>query len=287
MIHVKDAKQLIEINKTAPIWEDSTPRWLLKMLETKGIENTTFRINKVKSINKIIIDGLEYEPVIQDNIEYHHQPAEIELATIETMIKVPSKIYDVMNHPHNQTCNQIKLTIQHIYEQQEKYFINNLDTGLISFCTKNNRVREYNNQVNPDILDDLLSLVWIKPTFYLMHPISLSEFCKACNSKGLNTGSMELFGYQFVTWRGLPICTSDKIPYNIKSHTFVFLIRSGFNDSGVIQLYNQTPTKSGHQGVFIETSMIDHLGNISTRITTYTNVAILSTEAIACAKIEC
>lgn len=286
MMHVKDAKQLTEINKTLPIWEDSTPRWLLKILEAKGIENTTFRINKVKSINKILVDGYEYDPIIQDNVEYHHQPIEIELSALETLVKVPSKIYDVMNHPHDQMGYQIELTIQNIYEHKEKYFINNLDTGLISFCTKNNRIQEYNTVINPYILDNLLSLVWIKPTFYLMHPTSLSDFCKSCNDKGLNTGCMELFGYQFVTWRGLPIITSDKIPFS-KSGTFVFLIRTGVEDSGVIQLYNIAPTKSGHQGVFIETAMTDHLGNVTSRISTYTNIAVLSNESIACAKITC
>lgn len=35
LTHVKDAKQLAEVNKTEPIWEESTPKWLLKLLEKK------------------------------------------------------------------------------------------------------------------------------------------------------------------------------------------------------------------------------------------------------------
>jgi len=286
MIHVKDAKQLAEINKTMPIWEESTPRWLLRLVEKKGIENTIFRINKVNSINKVTIDDQEYASITNDNVAYNHQPVEIEMVAIETLIKVPSKIYDVMNYPHNQMINQIRLTIENIYEQQEKYFINNPHTGLISFCIKNNRIKEYNAQINPDVLDDLLALVWNKPTFYLMHPTILSELCKACNSLGLNTGNMELFGYPFVTWRGLPIVTSDKVPYDKKSNTYVFLIRTGVDDSGVIQLYNLTPTKSD-PGIFIETSMTDNLGSVNTRVTLYTNIAILSSESIACATLLC
>lgn len=285
MIHAKDAGQLADINKTEPIWDDSTPKWLLKILDKKGIENNKFRINKVNSIIKVIIDDHEYGMISQDNIEYHHQPTEIEIIPIETLIKVPSKIYDIMNYPHNQMNHQIRLTIENILEQQEKYFINNPQTGLITYCNKNGRLLEYSTRVTPDILDDLLALVWNKPSFYLMHPSTLSEFGKACNNKSLNTGNTELFGYQFVTWRGLPIIVSDKIPCD--KTTYVFLIRTGLKDSGVIQLYNLTPTKSGYPGIFIETSMTDNLGSVNTRVTSYANVAVLSNEAIACATCVC
>ncbi|XWV26861.1 hypothetical protein QJ857_gp0189 [Tupanvirus soda lake] len=283
MLHTKDAKLLAEINKTEPIWEESTPRWLLRLLEKKGIENTTFRINKVNSINKVRIDGHEYGSQALDNIDYHNHPTEIEIIPIETIVKVPSKVYDALNYPHNQMNQQIRLTIENIYEQQEKFFINNSQTGLITYCTKNGRAKEYETHIDPNMLDDLLGMVWNRPTFYLMHPAALVEFCKSCNAQGLNTGSMELFGYQFVTWRGLPIVTSDKIPYEKGTRTFAFLIRSGENDMGVIQLYNISPTKSGHPGVFVETSMTDNLGSVNTRVTLYTNVAVLSSEAIGCA----
>lgn len=254
-----------------------------KIIRKKGIENTTYRINKVNSINKVTIDDYEYSPMTQDNVEYRHQPEEIEMVAIETLVKIPSKIYDVMNYPHNQTNHQIRLTIENLYEQQEKYFINNIHTGLIAYCSKNNRIKTYNSQISPDILDDLLALVWNKPSFYLVHPIILTEICKACNNKALNMGTTELFGYQFITWRGLPIVPCDKIPYSTSSNTYAFLIRTGTNDSGVVQLYNMTPTKSGHSGIFIESSMTDNLGSVNTRITLYTNVAVLSSESIACA----
>lgn len=282
MVHCKDAKQLAEIHKTEPIWEESTPKWLLQILEKKGIENTTFRINKVNSINKVIIDDHEYGLICQDNVEFHHQPSEIEIVPIETLVKIPSRIYDAMNWPHSQMSNQIRLTVENIYEHQERYLITNPHTGLITYCGKNGRLKEYDTRITPDILDDLLGKVWNKPTFYLMHPNTLSEFCKACNAQGLNTGNIELFGYQFVSWRGLPIIVSDKIPTE-NSHSYVFLIRTGVKDSGVIQLYNLTPTKSGHPGIFIETLNTDNFGTVNTRVTLYTNVAVLSNEAIACA----
>lgn len=285
MMHSKDAKQLAEVNKSEAIWEQSTPKWLLKILDRKGIENTTFRINKVNSINKVTINDNEYGPMTHDNIELNHQPTEIEIVPIETQIKIPSRIYDVMNYPHNQMNQQVRLTLDNIYEQQERYFINNPDTGLIAYCTANGRTKQYATSVTPDILDELLAQVWIKPTFYLMHPNSLSQFCRACNAQSLNTGTVELFGYSFVTWRGLPIITSDKIPHD--KNTQIFLIRTGTKDSGVVQLYNMTPTKSGHPGVFIETSQTDKLGTVSTRITLYTNIVVLSKEAIACATCVC
>lgn len=283
MTHSRDAKQLAEINKTEPIWEAETPRWLLKMLQSKGIENNTFRINKVSSINKVTLNDYEYNTMSNDNVEYHHQPLEIELASIETLVKIPSKVYDIMNYPHNQMATQLRLTINNLYENQENYFINDPNYGLIVQCTKNKKILHYGTNINPDMLDDLLGMVWNKPTFYLMHPSALVEFCKSCTARKLITQQTEYFGYQFVTWRGLPIVTSDKIPYINNAKSYVFLIRTGYEDSGVIQLYNMTPTKSGHPGIFVETSMTDNLGTVSTRVSLYTNIAILSKEAIACA----
>jgi len=285
MIHTKDAKQLAEINKSEPIWEEATPRWLLRILDKVGIENTTFRINKVNTINKIKIDDPEYEMMVHDNIDFHHQPSEIEIIPIETLIKIPSRVYDVMNYPHNQMSHQVRLTIENLYEQQERYFINNPHTGLVAYCSKNGRTRDYETRISPDILDDLLGLVWNRPSFYLMHPTILSEFCKSCNSKCLNTGTVELFGYQFITWRGNPIIISDKI--SIGKRTHVFLIRTGAKDAGVVQLLNGAPTKSGHPGIFIETSQTDSLGSVNTRVTLYTNIAVLSNEAIASVTCQC
>lgn len=285
MMHMQDAKKLAETNKTEPIWEKSTPRWLLQFVEQKGIENITFRINKVCSINKVTVGDHEYDQMSHDNIQYQQKPTEIELVNIETLIKVPSKIHDVMNYPHNQLVNQLRLTVENIRETQENYFINNPDTGLISQCAKKSRIIRYNDVVSPNVLDDLLALVWNKPSFYLMHPRILADFCKSCNSLGLNTGSSEYLGYQFVTWRGLPIITSDKIPLSAGTLTNIFLIRTGFDDSGVVQLHNITPTKSGYPGIFIETSATDQFGTVNTRVSLYTNIAILSDESIACATV--
>lgn len=285
MMHTKDAKQLAETNKTLPIWERSTPRWLLRFIESKGIENTTFRINKVNTINKVTVNDYEYDAISQSNVEYCHAPVEIELTSIETQIRIPSKIHDVMNYPHNQLATQLNLTVDNIYENQERYFINNVHTGIINYCAVNKRNITYNTTISPDILDDLLAMVWIKPTFYLMNPIVLAELCKACNAKALTMGTVEYFGYPFVTWRGLPIITSDKIPAQRNSNTYVFLIRTGTDDTGVVQLYNATPTKSGFPGIFVETSATDSKGTVNTRVSLYTNIAILSNEAIASATV--
>lgn len=285
MLHAEDAKKLIEKNKTEPIWENATSRWLLKFIEPKGIENTTYRINKVCSINRVTTDGNEYDSLPNDNVEYERKPEEIELATIETLIKIPSKVFDVMNYPHNQLNQQIKLTMENIYEHEEDYFINNKVTGLIAQCASKKRTLRLERTIHPDILDELLSMVWNKPSFFLMHPRILAEFSKVCTGLGLTLDYASYFGYTFTTWRGLPIVLSDKIPLSAGSPTHVFLIRTGVKDSGVIQLFNITPTESGYPGVFVKTSETDKLGTVTTRISLYANIAILSTESVASASI--
>ena len=286
MILIKQAKKLADVSKTIPIWEDSTPKWLLRILDITEIENTAFRINKVQSITNIShqINDSEYGVIVQDSVGIQDKPIEIELETIESIIMIPSKIYDVMNYPHNQTNIQIKHTIDNILEKQENLFING-QNGFIKYCTDNNRLFKYAIKASPDILDELMGYVWNKPTFYLMHPRSLVDFCKSCNTLGLGTGNMELFGYQFVTWRGIPIITSNKIPNQEEIGSFIFLIRTGFDDDGVVQIRNGNKTDSGHPGIFIENSKTDNCGAVNTRISLYTNVAVLSNQSIACAKI--
>ena len=134
MIHKSDAHLLSEVHKSHPIWDDSTPKWLLMLLAKKGIENDTFRINKAKCMNSITINSREYDKIKKDNIEYDSQPKEVELVPIETILTVPSKIHDIMNVPHNQMENQLKLTFDNIFECQEDYLINSPDDGLVQFC---------------------------------------------------------------------------------------------------------------------------------------------------------
>ena len=47
---------------------------------------------------------------------------------------------------------------------------------------------------------------------------------------------VNLFGAQFITWRGIPIIPSDKVPVE-KGKTKFILVRTGEERQGVVGLY--------------------------------------------------
>ncbi len=57
----------------------------------------------------------------------------------------------------------------------------------------------------PDDLDELLSLVWKKPAFFLAHPRAIAAFGRECTRRGVPPPTVNLFGSPFITWRGVPL----------------------------------------------------------------------------------
>ena len=75
-------------------------------------------------------------------------------------------------------------------------------------------------------LDELIATVWKEPAFFLAHPRAIAAFGRECTRRGVPPPTVNLFGSPFLTWRGLPLVPSDKLP--IKGNkTEVLLMRTG------------------------------------------------------------
>jgi len=276
LLVLNNVSSLINDDKLKPFWNKQTPNWLVKILDTKYITNNKLVINEVENICSISINSSEYDQIHSGNNLYK-EPKYINLIPIETILKIPSNILEIANSPNNQYTDQLDLSVQKIKEEQENFYING-QSGIFEYCKQHNKLIYSNNHISPNSLDELMSHVWIKPTFFLMHPKALSTFSKICNKQSINLNTIDLFGHPFISWRGLPIITSDKIEVN--NETYVYLIRSGESENGVIKLYND----NSDNGFFIRKNETDNSGLNYTRISLYTNIAIIDTDSICAIK---
>jgi hypothetical protein len=98
------------------------------------------------------------------------------------------------------------------------------------------RISTLTGAPTPDDLDDLLTKVWKEPAFFLTHPLAIAAFGRECTRRGVPPPTVSLFGSQFLTWRGIPLVPSDKVPV-ADGKTSIMLLRVGDKRQGVVGLY--------------------------------------------------
>ena len=291
-----DAKNIAIPHKITPFLEEVTPRWFEKIMENVGIENSTYQINKItKKVEDFNFDVSEYKTIPESNINFDKDPEVIELFSIETLVKVPAKVADINNVPYNQKELQLKLTFEKIFEMKEdlifyygiknnvQYDENKHKYGLLNYVRNHDRMMKETGQIfELNILDKMLSNVWIKPTFFIAHPNILNQIMCQCTENGIYPNQIELFGFSFMTWRGIPIIPCDKLQRKEENKTLydIFLIRTGENDSGVVILHNNNINYGQTVSSVVKETSTDDKGLISYRVSHYFNVAVLSENSI-------
>ena len=88
----------------------------------------------------------------------------------------------------------------------------------------------------PDDLDELIARVWKEPAFFLAHPEAIAAFGRECTRRGVPPPTVNLFGSPFLTWRGLPLVPSDKVPLE-GGKSKILLLRTGEKKQGVVGLF--------------------------------------------------
>jgi hypothetical protein len=125
----------------------------------------------------------------------------------------------------------------------------------------------------------LIARVWKEPAFFLTHPLAIAAFGRECTRRGVPPPTVSLFGSQFVTWRGLPLIPSDKIPLT-DGKTKVLLLRVGDKRQGVVGLFQ--PGLPGEQspGLSVRFMGINRSAIASYLISLYCSLAILTEDAV-------
>jgi len=220
-------------------------------------------------------------------IEYDELPPEYPLTTIETIVGISTQIADLYNNPIHQLQEQLRLTIEDIRERQEWELINHPEFGLVHQPPPRMRVTTRNGAPTPDDMDELLSRVWEEPSFFLAHPRAIAAFGRECTRRGVPPPTVNLFGAQVLTWRGIPIVPSDKLlvdgqrrPRTGQGKTNILLMRVGEDRRGVIGLHQPGIPGEKMPSLAVRMMGINAKAIAEYLITLYFNVAVLGEDAL-------
>ena len=92
--------------------------------------------------------------------------------------------------------------------------------------------------------------------------------------------TVSLFGSQFITWRGIPLIPSDKVPLE-EGKTKILLLRVGEERQGVVGLYQPGLTGEQSPGLSVRFMGISRNAIASYLISLYCSLAVLTDDALA------
>ena len=218
-----------------------------------------------------LVSGHEEDNIIPETyIDYEENPTEYSLNTLQTVVRVHTRVSDLYNAPYNQLEQQLRLSIESIKERQEWELINNKKFGLLAQAAPGYKLSARYGTPTPDDLDELLSLVWKEPAFFIANPRAIAAFEREC------------------TWRGVPIIPSDKV--EVKGQyltnrgvgtTEIILVRVGEKEQGVVGLHQAGIPGEIAPSLSARLMGLDQYGVASYLLTKYFSLASLTDDAIA------
>jgi len=275
------ARQLANAKTTVPQLETITPRWLLHVLDWVPVESGIYRVNRVVEPEKVAVKVQENdEPLPQTFVDYQTHPREFTLRAVSTILDIHTRVSDLYSRPHDQTTQQLRLTIETIKEHQESQLINSPEYGLLSQVTAAQTISTLSGPPTPDDLDGLIAKVWKSPGFFLTHPLGVAAFGREATLRGVPPQTVSLFGSQFLTWRGIPIIPSDKVPLTDGATKFL-LIRTGEDRQGVVGLFRPGLVGEHAPGLSVRFAGINRLAIAQYLVVLYSSLAVLVDDALA------
>jgi len=276
------ARQLAIATRTVPQLSSISPRWLTHLMSWIPVESGVYRLNKVKDAENVEVDcsARDERALPSTFVDYVENPREYNLSAVNTVLDVHTRVSDLYSKPYNQISEQLRLTIEIVKERQESELINNKDYGLLNSIAPSQHIKTRKGPPTPDDFDDLIAKVWKEPGFFLLHPKAIAAFGRECTRRGVPPPTVSLFGSQFLTWRGLPLIPSDKVPI-VNGKTKIILLRTGESRQGVVGLYQ--PGLPGEQspGLSVRFMGINSKAIASYLVSLYCSLAVLVDDAIA------
>lgn len=283
------ARNLSTATVTIPQWDYITPRWLLQLLPYVNVDGGAYRINKViekKGKNGgllpelLTVGGGENE-LPTTFVDYADDPREIELSAITTVLHTHTRITDLYSNKIDQLREQVRLTVEAVKEREEHEIINNAEFGLFKQIAPDQRIKTRKGAPTPDDLDELLTLIWKRPAFFLAHPKAIAAFGREATRRGVPPVVVHLFGSPFITWRGVPLVPSNKVPFAKDGTTSILLLRVGEDKRGVVGLQKVGVAGEVEPGLSVRYSGTSDNSIASHLVTRYFSLAVLADDALA------
>ncbi|MCM6778321.1 cyclic nucleotide-binding domain-containing protein [Nocardia sp. CDC159] len=236
--------------------------------------------NRAGEANIEIHSGHSGEPLLEGTfVDYDATPREYELSLAQSVLRVHTRVADLFNDPHNQIEQQLRLTVEALYERREYDLVNNSDFGLLHNCDLNQRIYSESGPPTPDDMDELLSMRRSTKLF-LAHPKAIAAFGRECNKRGLYPDPVEVDGHRVPAWRGVPIFPCGKIPVSDTQTTSILAMRTGEKDQGVIGLHQTGIPDEFEPSLNVRFKGIDDQSIISYLVSCYYSAAVLVPDAL-------
>jgi hypothetical protein len=276
------ARQLANATKTTAQLDTISPRWLVRMLQWTPVEAGIYRLNRVVDPESVLVacPPRDESELPTTYVGYDEGAREIFLNSVSTIVDIHTRISDLYSSPYDQIAEQLRLTVEVVKERQESELINQADYGLLANTAPEQRISTLTGPPTPDDFDQLITKVWKEPAFFLTHPLAIAAFGRECTRRGVPPPTVSLFGSQFITWRGLPVIPSDKVPLE-GGKTKVLLMRVGEERQGVVGLFQPDLTGQYSMGLSVRFMGISRNAIASYLVSLYCSLAVLTTDALA------
>ncbi len=288
-LSVPAARNLATATVTVPQWSAITPRWLHKLLPWVDVDGGVYRVNQVvtkpgETVEKqsalLTVDG--GEPKLPTAfVNYEENPREYHLSTIQTILHTHTRVTDLYSNRIDQLREQVRLTVEAVKEREEWELLNHPKFGLVHEVAPEQQIKTRKAAPTPDDLDELLTLVWKKPAFFLAHPKAIAAFGREATRRGVPPPTVSIFGSPFITWRGIPLIPSNKLAIDKAGKTSILLLRVGEAQQGVVGLQKAGVTGEVEPGLSVRYMGTNEHSIASHLVTRYFSAAVLTPDAIA------
>jgi len=280
----KAARQLANATKTHAQWQGITPRWLVSFLPWSPVEAGIYRLNRV--VEPEAPTDVECSPrgdaeLPETFVNYDEHPREYFLNAVTTVLDIQTRVSDLYSRPIDQVREQLRIIIEKVKEKQEGQLINNPEYGLIPNAAPSQVIKTRHGVPTPDDLDELITKVWKEPAFFLAHPKAIAAFGRECTRRGVPPPTVNLFGSPFLTWRGIPLVPSDKLPIDANNKSKILLLRTGEKKQGVVGLFQPGLPGEVSPSLSVRFMGINHKAVASYLVSLYCSLAILTDDALA------
>jgi CRP-like cAMP-binding protein len=281
-VFIMERTKFLKLTEDSPSIQENLEHTLSKRKEQKFQHNEA---GEAKSFLERDHEGVRTIP--SSFIEYEENPREYTLSIIQSILKVPTRIADIYNDPFDQVEEQMRLMIEEIKETQEWEMINNPNFGLLSQVAPSMRIQPRKGSPTPDDMDQMLSLVWKKPAFFLAHPKAIAAFGRECTRRGVPPPTINLMGSPVITWRGVPIIPCDKLLIGDGNNqqpigtTNILLMRVGEKEQGVVGLHQSGIPNEKSPSLSVEFNGISPDAHKNYLLTLYFSCAVLTSDALA------